>query len=96
MSNEQCPKCNRPVGRPGYGPHKPNGTTCLKFQLSDAELNGEAIMEARAYLSKHLGKMCEQAFFDDCIHNAVAMCLRARAEVSRLRKRLAKAKEKIK
>lgn len=40
------------------------------------DMNGDAIMEARAYLKEHLG--VSAAFFDDCIHNAVALCLQAR------------------
>jgi hypothetical protein len=33
------------------------------------DMNGQAIMEARAYLAEHMGKQTECAFFDDCIHN---------------------------
>lgn len=46
--------------------------------LAAQDLNGEAISEARAYLSEHLGHECARAFFDDCIHNAVAIALNAK------------------
>ena len=57
----------------------------LKSELGMSELNGEAITEARSYLVEHLGKDCERAFFDDCIHNVVARCLNAEKELARLR-----------
>ena len=44
------------------------------------DMNGQAIMEARAYLAEHMGKQTECAFFDDCIHNAIALWAQAKSE----------------
>jgi hypothetical protein len=50
------------------------------------ELSSDAINEARQYLKLHMG--IEMAFFDDCIHNAVAMYLQAKADGEAMREEL--------
>jgi hypothetical protein len=54
--------------------------TRRKLAEAVPDLSSEAIRQARAYLKEHLGEQCECAFFDDCIHNAVAIALGARDE----------------
>lgn len=56
--------------------------------IANRDLNRESIGMARAYLKEHLGNVCDQVFFDDCVHNAVALCLQARKERDELEAKL--------
>ena len=51
------------------------------------DLNGQAIMEARAHIKEHLN--ISAAFFDDVIHNAVATALQAQSKCDELERMVA-------
>ena len=48
--------------------------------MSEPTEDALAILRARAYIKKHLGDVCDCEYFDDCIHNAVSLCLQAQQE----------------
>lgn len=52
------------------------------------ELSSDALMEARAYLEQHVGDVCKCAFFDDCIHNVVALYIQQKEKIVELEARV--------
>lgn len=60
----------------------------LAEQGGQRAMSDEAIGMARAYLVEHLGEKTGCAFFDDCIHNTVAIALQERDRAEKAEKRV--------
>lgn len=63
--------------------------------MSDPTEDALAILRARAYIKKHLGDVCDCEYFDDCIHNAVSLCLQAQQKQAVAQKNMLRAENAL-